>query len=84
MNVSGSPVSSSEKASARASTWRESWLETIVITGTTMAIAERDGGHRAGAGGRVAAEAAGQLARAPTSRASATIASQISPLRRSW
>ena len=47
MSVPGSPVSRSEKASARFSTSRESWLETIVISGTTIASDERDGGHGA-------------------------------------
>ena len=44
----GSRVSSSANASARRSTARESWLETIVIVGATRAIASATAGSAAG------------------------------------
>ncbi len=54
MNVSGSPVSSSENWSARCSTPRESWLEIVVIAGAEQPDREHDRGHRGRGAERVA------------------------------
>ena len=54
MKGSGASVSRSAKASARASTRRESWLETVVIAIETMASDTSSGGSTAGVPARPA------------------------------
>ena len=84
MNVAGSRVSSSENASARRSTSRESWFETIVTAGTTSASESATAGTARGpsAAPRGASRSASTAAAHMPN--GATIASQINPLRTSW
>src|SRR5215207_544270 len=83
MNVRGSRVSSSENASARRSTSRESWFETIEITGATSASESATAGTARGpsAASRGASRSASTAAAHVPNGATST--SQINPLRTS-